>query len=163
MKKLLLLLCAPFLFLAANAQSPITITSADIAVIGKVIKQATDTSTTITPGTSGTNKTWNFSTLAISGEDSLIFTNPNWTPNGNKFPSSNLAAITQRGTVYLNNSSTGLMLNGFSDSAIFLTVNPAEKLISFPSTYNTTFSMPLDVLSISTKGNPIFFAHQVKE
>ena len=63
MKKTFTLLLAVTASVAAQAQS-ITIDSSDVAIMGKTIIMATDTSSviTFTPGPSGANQTWNFST-----------------------------------------------------------------------------------------------------
>jgi hypothetical protein len=64
----------------ANAQSAITLNTTDLAYIGKVVKQASDTmpGSSIVPGPAGTNQTWNFSALMQHSVDTLTFTNPNW-------------------------------------------------------------------------------------
>src|ERR1051326_4256836 len=133
-------------FGVANAQ--ITITMADIAGIGKVIKQATDTTPTISPGTAGTNQTWNFSALAQHSLDTLTFTNPYWTPFQSSFPTSNLA-IEQgpngnAGISYANLSgSTFNMVGQHFDPGtgpVNVPENPVQVIIPFPSTYNTSFN-----------------------
>ena len=130
---------------AASLQAQITITSNDIATIGKVILQANDTLPTVTPGNAGANVTWNFTALDTSYIDTLTFTNPAWTPNGNQFPTSNLAVnFGTQGTSYaLLNSSTFNILGQagtFNAMPLVIKYNPVEVLIQFPSTYNSTFT-----------------------
>ncbi|HEY6162985.1 MAG TPA: T9SS type A sorting domain-containing protein [Bacteroidia bacterium] len=130
---------------AAAVQAQITITSNDIAAIGKVIKQANDTLPTVAPGPSGANVTWNFTALNNHYLDTLTFTNPAWTPNGNQFPTSNLAVnFGSQGTTYaLLNSSTFNILGQagtFNAMPLVIKDNPVEVLIQFPSTYNSTFT-----------------------
>ena len=132
----------------SNAQ--ITITSADVVTIGKVIYQCTDSvkSTVkagLDPGPSGANKIWNFSSLLSNAIDTLTITNPNWLPHGSSFPTSNLAAQFTNGMeYYLKNSSSGLYavgayanFTGQGNSTI--QISPNEELTSFPNTYNSSF------------------------
>ncbi len=135
--------------IVSNAQ--ITVTQADIAPIGKQIQQATDTTHSLTPGSinpgnAGTNQTWNFTTLLSDTLDTLLFTNPAWTPYASTFPSSNLALITSSsGQIsYAENLSIGLFVDGayldpLGTGPIPIKINPPEQIIKFPDAYNTTF------------------------
>jgi hypothetical protein len=148
MKKSLLLTLFAIGVIQANAQ--ITITTADIAVPVKVIYQSTDsTSTTLNAGSAGTNQTWNMASLADDVRDTLNFIPYNWAPNST-FSSSNL--VVQQGSIgvylYLLNNASALSILGthatlnFGATPITLNQinNPAEKIISFPYTYNSGFT-----------------------
>lgn len=129
-----------------NAQ--ITITMADIAGVGKEIKQAHDTLPTVNPGPAGANVTWNFSALTTNapGADTLIFTNPFWTPYQSSFPTSNLAIQLglngNGGTIYTNLNGGNFSVLGqhveFVSTPVNIHISPPEVFIPFPSTYNTT-------------------------
>src|SRR5688572_24819926 len=128
------------------AQSPITVVEWDVASVNTVIIQAHDTSPVFGPGPSGANATWNFAAAATHGTDTLLFTNPNWTPYLSYFPGSNLAVQfgSQDVYIYLNNTSTGLYVKGqYADlgaGPMALRMNPNEQIIEFPCTYNTDFT-----------------------
>lgn len=130
--------------LAAKAQ--ISITSADIATIGTVVRQANDTlpDPSITPGPSGANVTWNFAALDTMQVDTFIFTNPAWTTYGSQFPSSNLAILiasqADSATIYLENTSSGLYITGQSAAGVAVDMEPNDLLLPFPATMGTSFT-----------------------
>ena len=131
-----------------KAQSPITLTSVDLAYVGKEIKQASDTipDASITPGTAGTNQTWSFGLLAQHTVDTLVFTNPNWTAAGNDFPGSTVAVQDANGAyIYINNSFAGATVLGFSadigtGNPVSIKSTPPEIMMNWPSSYNSNFS-----------------------
>ncbi|NQU84616.1 MAG: T9SS type A sorting domain-containing protein [Mariniphaga sp.] len=93
MKKVLLSIFTVLLSITLSAQ--ISITSDDIVGAGKVVLEATDTlpSPSITPGPSGPDQTWDFSSLSVDCVDTMWFANPDWTPYYEHFPAANLAAL----------------------------------------------------------------------
>lgn len=128
-----------------SASAQITVTQADIASIGTVVKQARDSVPTVLPGPAGANQTWNFSTLMSHEVDTLTFTNPAWTPNAASFPSSNLAVIFSPqfgnpGVSYLDNSPSGLWILGEGDQTTMIDYTPDQLLIPFPATYGTNYT-----------------------
>lgn len=142
-KRLLSVCVIATAFTGVNAQ--ITITVADIAGIGKVIRSANDTMPTVIPGPAGANVTWNFTALNNHSVDTLTFTNPNWTPDGNQFPTSNLAVLQgTNGTVYTQVTGTDFFIQGqagnLNQTAVVVKNNPFDELITFPSTFNTSFN-----------------------
>lgn len=141
-KKILTLSFAVATGLTASAQ--ITITQNDIATIGTFIREAEDTlpAAGIGPGPAGANLTWSFSALDTHNIDTLLFTNPNWTPYAANFPSSNLAAETPDGIAYLDINSSGLSMIGQADpvSNMAQTVNPGELIVPFPATFGTSYT-----------------------
>ena len=129
------------------AHSQITIQMADIAAIGKLIYSANDTlpAPSIVPGPAGSNVTWNFSALNNHFLDTLNFTNPNWTPYGGSFPTSNLAVKQgSNGTIYTSIQGGSFTIVGqvgtFGSTTVVVQMNPNEIFITFPSTFNTSFS-----------------------
>lgn len=131
---------------ACAAKAQITITTADIATIGTVVRQAHDTlpDPSITPGAPGANVTWNFAALDTMQVDTMTFTNPAWTAYGSQFPSSNLAIqVASQGdsaTIYLDNSSSGLYIIGQAAEGVSVQLNPQELLLPFPATMGTSFT-----------------------
>lgn len=128
--------------LTASAQ--ITITQSDIATIGTVVRGAEDTlpAAGIGPGPTGANLTWNFAALDTHHVDTMVFTNPNWTPFASSFPSSNLAAEVSDGIAYLDLSSSGLWMIGQGDpvSNMSQAINPGELIVPLPATDGTTYT-----------------------
>ncbi len=130
-----------------NAQ--IVITSANYGNIGAYLVQKTDTLpvSSITPGSSGINATWNFSALHshITTVDSFI--NPTAGLLGSSYPTSNLC-MNQGGVnyVYFDTSSTGVKMLGNAGDLLANATNHAlvlsdpETIITFPSTFTTTFT-----------------------
>lgn len=156
MKKLLLSFSFIIAVVALNAQ--ITITSADIAAVGKVLIVGHDTVKVnmpgaINPGPSGANQTWNFSTLVANTVDTLTFTNPNWLPFDTAFPNSNLAMInsTDSSQTFIENISSGLFVDGAyinpGNGVGFKVIhfNPSQQGNVFPDTYNSSFANTSEV------------------
>ncbi|MDF2437459.1 MAG: hypothetical protein K0Q95_1835 [Bacteroidota bacterium] len=147
MKKPLLLL---FLGAGLFTQAQITITSADLVGVNKVLIQAHDTTvSTISVGSAGASQTWNMSALGANYEDTLTTMPYSSAPNPS-FSSANLVIKYgyQQIFNYMNVSSSmlsGLGIGAMVDFGTGLTpfnqVNtPAEKMAVFPSTFGTTFS-----------------------
>ncbi len=123
----------------------------DVALPGKVLHQANDTLSSLTsgyisPGSAGASQTWNFSALGAHVVDTMTFTSPLWLPNGSSFPNANLAILNSSdgSELYLQRNATGLFVEGaygdpFGQGAMAVPFNPAEQLIKFTDTYNTSF------------------------
>jgi hypothetical protein len=146
-KKLLTTSFAIAACFTANAQ--ITLTSADLGSIGDQVQQAVDTlpASTLSPGSAGTNQTWNFSGLAQHIVETVTFSNPNWNANSQDFPNANLAVVDPSGGVaYMNNSATSATALGFSGdltgsgNPISAHNNPPELLMNWPATYGSNFT-----------------------
>ncbi len=139
MKKLFTLFFAAC-SVAATAQ--ITINQADMAVIGKTVILAYDNGTPgLTPGATGANQTWNFSSVTSTDQDTLVFSNTAGTPHASHFPAANVY-IPNLG-IYLVKNSSGVFIDGGSDPqmmGMMIDFNPNEQIISFPNTYQSTFS-----------------------
>ena len=135
----------------SNAQ--ITINSSDIASSGNVIYQAYDTLPIISVGISGVNQMWNFAGLLNTHLiDTLTFQTVSTSENYYDFPSTNVVIpINKIGDLrYAQNTPTELTVLGTTEQRILYiggdmtTIikpnTPSEKLMVFPSTYNTTFT-----------------------
>lgn len=150
MKKSLLSITL-FCFGILGASAQITITTADVATASKIIYQETDTLPAILVGSpAATSQTWNMSALKTGTKDTLSFLNANWVPNAT-FPTANLVMKQgyQNNYSYLTNSSTGLFTVGNTANVDFgsgtpapvVQINsPAEELMIFPATYNSSFT-----------------------
>jgi hypothetical protein len=147
MKKIVTLITAVVSMGWFSASAQITLTSADLAYIGKQVQEATDTTftaATMMPGAAGTNLTWNFSTLGQDVADTLTFTNPNWTPNGADFPGSTVAVEQDGIHIYFQNGS-GARILGFAGDligtgdVISLVNTPGEIVANWPTTYNSNW------------------------
>ena len=163
MKKNLLTIFT-FVALGTIASAQITLIQWDVASVNTMIRQANDTLPTIGPGAAGTNVTWNLLGLNNHTVDTLLFTNPNWTPYGVQYPTANLAAEfgMNSGTyAYLKNQANGLYIVGqagdFGFGPMVVQMNPNEQLISFPCTYNSSFNgiSKLDVTIPFTQQPPL--------
>ncbi|OFY85104.1 MAG: hypothetical protein A3F72_05000 [Bacteroidetes bacterium RIFCSPLOWO2_12_FULL_35_15] len=146
MKKHLLFFSAFVLSLfTANAQ--ITITQSDMPSVGKVFVSANDTVLSgISVGASGTNKFWNFAGLLNNKKDTSAFVSPGSLTGSSNFPTANLAISDGDANIFINFNSSSLDLLGvygdFGPPLGFtaLKFTPAQKHITFPSSYLTTFS-----------------------
>ncbi|MGZ4034301.1 MAG: T9SS type A sorting domain-containing protein [Bacteroidia bacterium] len=152
MKKYTILGIFSFLLISwCDAQ--ITITTADIATPGKVTYQANDTMPVISVGPAGANQTWNFTGLLNAHTiDTLLFISPADAGNYMDFPTTNLVIpmSAQGDYLYTVNSPSDLsavattenriLFPGADKSTIVYAYTPSEKLIQFPSTYNTSFT-----------------------
>lgn len=147
MKKHLLAFSVALLPLAASAQ--ITITLADVAPIFTVIRQAQDTTPTVTPGSAGAAQTWNMSALNNHSVDTLTFTAPQFTPYGSQIPGCNYAIIqtspiADSAFIYLKYSTTALELAGQASDPfglgmpIVLGLSNFETLAPFAMNYGDT-------------------------
>lgn len=152
MKKNLLVFSAFCLSISGTfGQSPITITTADVAVPTKIIYQAFDSVPTISIGSPGVSQAWNMSGLHASSLDTItILPYSSALDSTATFPTSNL--VIKQGWhenyAYFVNSSTEFSVLGYSGN---LPVNgtmvpakqfvtPSDKLATFPLSYNDNFS-----------------------
>jgi len=145
MKKILLSLTMFFSISIFNAQ--ITLNSTDIVDAGVDVVQAHDTIPSgVTIGSSGSNQTWDFSTvLDDNGKDTLRFRNPSGYPLATDFPLANLVMMdTQEDSawMYLTKNTGGLFIIGRSqvENGVLTSFPFAGTIITFPSSMGTNFS-----------------------
>jgi Secretion system C-terminal sorting domain len=150
MKKQLLFMVACSLA-AVTASAQITITTADIETPNHVVYQANDTlPTTISVGNaSASTQTWTMTALTADRKDTLNFIPYAWQPNTN-FPTSNVVIKQGSANQYAFglNDANGFSFLGNGGTANIMgtniTVNqistPAEKLVTFPYTLNSSFT-----------------------
>ncbi len=142
MKKTILI--AATLAMVINLSAQITINRSHLIVSGQILTQATDDNG-ITILSGGANKTWNLSTLQASSKDTLKFGDPGWFIGHSNFPNANLGLVyssNDSACTYLSIDNNGLKVVGdYSISnGIENITNISTTIISFPSTFNTTFA-----------------------
>jgi hypothetical protein len=150
MKTKLLCLAAFAVFSGSEAVAQITLDNTNVAPIGDIILQATDTipSVSIFPGPAGTNQVWNFNALTHGRTDSLVFEVPGWTPYSAPYPSSNIGvAVNYKQYEYLINNASGLYLVGAAfhlndpgQHLVYEYSNPISKLIQWPASYGVNYT-----------------------
>ena len=131
--------------LSIEMQGQITITQADMPVVGSQVINAHDTAkasvSTLTPGGKGASVTWSYPALPRSYKDTDNFVNPSSTPYASKFPSSNLAdsIYGTPGYTYLNSSVASFVANGTVQNImgynVAIALNPPFVQINFPGAY----------------------------
>lgn len=129
------------------AQTPITLTSSDIAGVNKIIYQATDIHITGNAiiGFTGPSQVWNMTSLAEDEKDTLTFLAYSSAPNV-QLSGANLLLKQgyENNYIYAVNSPGSLTALGFAgyfgSSPVTQKNTPAEILSDFPATYNTGFT-----------------------
>lgn len=144
MKKSLLCIAAFAFGSALTAQ--ITISQGDLAPLYSGVHQINDTTPTVMPGNAGANQTYNLAALNNQSTDTIIFTQPQFTPNGANFPGSNTVAVfnTNQAFVYFNSSPTSFQITGqaadpIGSGLIDIPFSDYEKVLDLPCNYNTGF------------------------
>jgi hypothetical protein len=145
MKKNLLILSLSFSALISQAQ--ITITSADGPSVNFGVLVITDTVSTTGPGAAGAAQNWVFSSLSNHTDDTIYFSSPAGTPAASTFSSSNLVIADPNDSAYtyLTNTTSGIFIDGYYiiDPTLgtqTIEFTPAQYMITFPSTFNTTYN-----------------------
>jgi hypothetical protein len=141
MKKIYVLLTAFVFSMNTNAQLSLTKT-ANAPVVGTIQSDKSFDSTTVVPKTTGTNKSWNFTSLTpTAGIDSYTFVSSSSTPSASSFPGATLATSDGAGYYnYYNSQTSALDWAGNADvssSDKVVLSNPMTEMI-WPFTYGTT-------------------------
>jgi len=159
------------MLLCQTAKAQITINRSNLGnFIGKsyIIANTETDVEDISVGGAGPNQTWNFSSLGNDFQDSIAFISPFSLPCASDFPTSNLAIAQSIGATYLEESSSFLHILGFCDidpvsgnSAI--KYNNPERIVSFPLTYNSTYSGQSNYVSKQISDIPGFDSTRTTE
>lgn len=142
---------------AINAQ---TINSGNIVEFGDTIFNAIDNAPSISLGTTGTGNSWNFAGLISNSVDTVVFHHPQSVAGSaatSTFPSATLATKEDTNYIFLRKSSASLELIGLSNGTIHVASQNPETVITFPSSYGTTFNDVAEtqtVVSGATAGYP---------
>jgi hypothetical protein len=126
----------------------ITINANDVIGYGEFIEQTVDTIPSIAHGPAGADQTWNYAGLLNAHTTSFFgFGAPGWYSGSSEFPDATLAINDAASgvTSFFRKNSDALDLLGIygdfvgSGNEEALVFDPFERLISFPSTYQTEF------------------------
>lgn len=142
------LLVALSLMTSATSFAQITINANDIIGYGEFIVRTTDTIPAIAHGPAGVNQTWNFGNLLNAHTtENFGFGAASWYAGDTEFPNANLAVNdpVSNSTAFFRKTVDALDIMGVygdlfgtgSDEA--LVFDPFDRLITFPSTYQTEF------------------------
>lgn len=90
------------------------------------------------PGTAGPNKTWDFSTLAITPIGTSWTTEPSGTPAAGLFPTSNFCSATSQAFSYFRHNTQKMELLGevYVGIGVINYNNNPKTYVEFPYTYN---------------------------
>lgn len=157
----------------SSLSAQITINRNHIITAGQTAIQAYDTGS-YSIQTGGANKTWNFSTLKTTENDTMKFNPPQWLPGYTSFPNANLGIISSAqdsSYTFLKIDNSELSFEGIYDvtpDTTFATVMK-RTMLTFPSTYNTTFtkssSFPIDAFELGfdpDSSGPIPFIDSIR-
>jgi len=136
MKTRLIVLSILMSGLSVNSQ---TILDTNIAGVNDTVINANDNFPSIVIGTSGTGKTWSFGGLLDNGRDTSFFLNPSAAPVGSSFSGANLALVNDTNYLFFSKTSSKLELIGISNGSVAVKAQDPETIITFPSSYNTSF------------------------
>lgn len=143
-KQLLFVSCVA---IAGVAGAQTTITDLDQPQIMEVFQQCRDTTGTQNEGPAGPSITYAFGSLLNQGQDSLTFTNTQWTPYASSYPGSNIAIIQNAGDAYIytmmNNSILeihGQAFDPFGNGVIPLIFTNPETQMIYPAAYGSSFA-----------------------
>lgn len=145
LRKVLLNGMAFFCFYAfsGSAISQITIDPGIVPVAGTTFYAAKDTNVVYT-GTSGANQQWDFSGWANHVVEVTQFADPSTLSGNSFFTASNLGLIQNGTNIFLKNSSSALEILGaygdFGGGFMPLVFTPSQQFLSFPGTYQSSFS-----------------------
>jgi len=137
-----------FIFVVFISSAQITINRSDIGnLVGAVIIQAKDTTNlaSFSPGNAGANQIWNLNGIGIEYRDTMMFYKPAGYPCSQSFSTATLVARDSNIHIYAYDDNTVLSILGMcgvfkppDTSAV--PFNPAQKRMTFPSSFNTSFS-----------------------
>lgn len=132
------------LFFPLIASAQITLEHVHVVPTGRVYIMASDAK--LRPlAPAGTNQNWDYSNLAASGKDTSRTGMPFWYKGYTNFPESNYAVISNSDTSSVNyfqlspSAFYSLGIYSSTDTSLFV-YHQKTKLLSFPCTYNDTFS-----------------------
>lgn len=135
------------IFFISSAQTPISLTTSDMPVIGGVYQVITDTMPAgFTIGNAGQNRTWNYANLNGHILDTLYFVAPASTPYAASYPNANLAMTADfNGYIFYRNNTQSFRVEGFAGNDPILgqtrvNLNPPTDQYRFSIDYLDNFS-----------------------
>ncbi|MCI5057359.1 MAG: T9SS type A sorting domain-containing protein [Flavobacteriales bacterium] len=123
----------------------IIVTNNNFIQIGDTIQGYTTTTGVPSPGSSGANQVWNFSSNTATPNSPTIYVDPITTPYASQFPSSNLASVIQGTYNYEEQSGQdwlflGLRGTSFTPGDYYFTYQPPHYVARFPIQYQDTYT-----------------------
>ena len=146
--KITLLLIIAMLGAALATTAQITINRSDLGnLVGKQVIRANDSTNLnlLSLGSAGANQNWDLTGIGNDYMDSMSFINPTGISFTNNFPTATLAVNQQGMIVYLYDNNSVLDILGvrgvfMAPDTLIGPFTPPQKQMTFPFTYNTTFS-----------------------
>jgi hypothetical protein len=96
----------------------------------------------VAPGNSGAMQIWDLSGLISDSTEVIHFVAPSSTTNGDQFPNSTIAEISNDVTTYYLASSDGLYFTGSDDGTSVIVNTTVPKYIEFPCTMGSSWNEP---------------------
>lgn len=140
---LFLLLCLPIL-----GQAQLTITQENSPQIGdKLVYQINTTTSGLSPGDSGQNQVWDFSSFMLQTIETIDVLDPTNVQFQDSFPDANLVLSARNGLTFtfgLTTDSAFFSLGSFigtgdTATSLLTILNPARKEIQYPTSFGTSF------------------------
>ena len=134
-----------FFMFSVRAQSPISLTSADMPAAGFSETFAVDTPlTSVNYGSAGANQVYDFSALTNTHPLTISYVAASTIPQHTSFPTANQALQSNGSDVYLNLNTSdyrAVGLQGMAYGQLALTpISPPEVLYEFPTQYQSSYS-----------------------
>jgi len=139
MNKKLLSLITVSVVVIFQLQAQITITRNDFVNVGNQFTIVSSNPGLYLPGGTG-SQTWDFTSLTNDGETIYDVQQPAWAPFASSYPTANMAFQIGSDYQFLLVENTGVTALGQTGFGGNIPLNPAEKMLVFPSTINTTFN-----------------------
>jgi hypothetical protein len=134
--------------LALCSTAQITINRSDIGnLVGATVILANDSTDLdlLSPGLAGAERTWNLTGIGSDYTDSTLYSSPEETPCFENFPTATLVTFDADSYTYLYDDNNVMEELGICDPSISpdpfsIPYTPSIKILTFPSTYHTTYS-----------------------
>jgi len=92
-------------------------------------------------GKSGTNQTWNFTSLTRQDSSLLSWVISSSTPYASQFPTSNIASTNDNSNYnYFTSSTANLLVNGTAGPSLVIPYLDPELFMQYPFAYGNTFT-----------------------
>jgi hypothetical protein len=141
MKTILLFSSLSISALSVNAQ--IQINMVDMPTAGGNYVSAKDTTVT-SFGNAGASQTWDFASWTNQGIDTASFYAPSFLPGFSFFPTATMVTGDSSGSNFMKTSTSSVDILGFFTDfgmgPMPIIFSPAEKFLTLPSTYQTSFN-----------------------
>jgi type IX secretion system substrate protein len=137
MKTLILII----LLSASQVFSQVILTNSINPTPGNTQRIVNCDTTGITQGNSGTNQTWNFTSLTRQDSSLLTWVTASSTPYAAQFPTSNVASTNDNSNYnYFTTSAANLLTNGTAGPTLVIPYSNPELFMQYPFAYGNTFT-----------------------